>query len=303
MESHPTARLVFGQTRYVSFETVTSNRMHRHSYYEPCIVISGSGEFEHGPAVYQLRPGDLFVADRGVYHEIRSLETRDLKLCFLSFHVVTTHGAPTDSLLDSSDQAIVTDFLHEHRTHLAGQSHLIPLFEHVLRLVRRDKEYRQNRNYQDASRLLIRQIVSALADTASLSEATYSDLVRKRRVEDYVERHLHEPLRIAGIAAACGMSERTLRRKWSDWSTSSLPEHIRHRRIERACQLLLLPDIAISDVAYQVGVLNAPQFSRQFKAIKGITPREYRQRFFDGLPHEFSDAGLNQTEYRDVDSP
>ena len=72
-------------TRYVSFELVSRNRVHRHSFFEPCIVLSGKGEFEHGTAVFPLQEGDLFIADPGVYHEIRSLRTTDLGLYFLAF--------------------------------------------------------------------------------------------------------------------------------------------------------------------------------------------------------------------------
>ena len=67
-------------TRYVSFERVTRNRIHRHSFFEPCIVVSGEGEFEHGSKVFALREGDLFIANPGIYHEIRSLRTKDLPL-------------------------------------------------------------------------------------------------------------------------------------------------------------------------------------------------------------------------------
>src|SRR5258707_15172923 len=73
--------------RSVPFEQVPENRVARHSFFEPCIVLSGSGEFEHGSAVFSLREGDLFIANPGVYHEIRSLKTRDLGLYFLAFSI------------------------------------------------------------------------------------------------------------------------------------------------------------------------------------------------------------------------
>jgi hypothetical protein len=86
MKPEPAFELTFSSTRFVSFERVTRNRVHRHSFYEPCIVISGTGEFEHGAEQYALREGDLFIADPGIYHEIRSLKTKDLQLYFLAFN-------------------------------------------------------------------------------------------------------------------------------------------------------------------------------------------------------------------------
>ncbi len=49
--------------------------------------------------------------------------------------------------------------------------------------------------------------------------------------------------------------------------------------MERAAELLLLPDISVAEAGYQVGILSASQFSRQFRETRGLTPREYRQRY------------------------
>ncbi len=299
MTPYPVSHLVYGQTRYVSFESVNRNRVHRHSYYEPCIVISGNGEFEHGSAVYTLSRGDLFVADRGVYHEIRSVESKDLKLYFLSFHIVTGHDEPSRNRPSPLPGQSVADFLREHRSHLRGQTHLIPLFEHIWKLARRDSDYRKNRNYHDATALLLRQIIALLATSASLSEEDYSNHLQKRKVEELIEDRLHQPLRVTDLAEACGTSERTLRRRWRSWSARTLAEEINHRRMERACHLLLLPDIAVADVGYQVGISSPAQFSRLFKQVKGVTPGTYRRRFLDELPKNLPGDFPQLTEFLD----
>ncbi|MEM8685530.1 MAG: AraC family transcriptional regulator [Pseudomonadota bacterium] len=292
----------YSQTRYVSFESVVRNRLHRHSFYEPCIVISGSGEFEHGSRVFALSKGDLFIADRGVYHEIRSVESKDLRLYFLSFHIVKHRGAKTGHGQSSLSRRSVADFLLNHRLHLPGQSHLIPLFEHVTQLVRRDAGYRQDKYYHDASLLLIRQVISALATSALMSEEAYSDHLQKSKVEELIENRLHQALRVTDLASECAMSERTLRRKWRAWSSRTLPEEINRRRMQRACQLLLLPDIAVADVGYQVGIASPAQFSRQFKEAKGITPGAYRRRFLDEPPSGRLGDDPALTEYLDGDT-
>ena len=297
MQKHSKHHVIFGQARFVSFEAVDRNRVHRHSYFEPCIVISGSGEFEHGSRVFALRAGDLFLADRGVYHEIRSLRSRDLELYFLAVDIVTRHASGPGSSAGLLGQEVLADFLVDHRNHLAGQSQLIPLFEHVTRLVRRDPDYQSSANYQDACLLLLRQILTALTDSSVLSEAAYDERLQRSRVEEAIEDRLHQSVRIAELASACGMSERTLRRRWKLWSRRSLSEEINHRRVERACQLLQLPDISVADVAYQVGIASPAQFSRLFRKSRGYTPREYRQRFIEALPQALSGTDPERTEY------
>ena len=299
MVSFPQHRTTYGQARYVRFDTVSRNRLHRHAYFEPCIVISGTGDFEHGSETYRLGSGDLFVSDPGVFHEIRSVESRDLSLYFLPFHIVTRYARQRGRPGGLLEQSTIAEFLLDHRNHLSGQSQLVPLFEYVTRLARREFDAGQSIDYVDACQLLVRQVLSALTRSARLSEFDYRDQTRKNRIEELIESRLHDTLRVTDIARACGMSERTLRRRWRSWSERSLPDEINHRRIGRACQLLMLPDISIADVSDQVGITSAAQFSRLFKKFRGMSPREYRNRFAETLPQSLSGADREQTEYLD----
>jgi AraC-like DNA-binding protein len=109
---------------------------------------------------------------------------------------------------------------------------------------------------------------------------------------------LHQPLKVPEIARACGMSERNLRRKWKDWSARTLVQEIGYRRVERACQLLLLPDVAISRIAEEVGVADTAQFSRLFKGFKSISPGAFRRHHLAHVPDSASDQMPFLTEYQ-----
>ena len=289
-------RVGYSQCRQVSFAKVTRNHMHRHSYYEPCIVISGSGEFEHDSRSYVLQEGDLFVANPDTYHEIRSLRSRDLCLYFLGFYV-TRHlerrrVSPQPQLLQSS----LENFLVSHNQYLSAQWHLIPLFEHAMKLAIQQTQPLDNQFYNEASLLLINQILAAFAGE-SASTVDYSEQMHRKKIVEHIEQGLHKPLRVAELARACGMSERNLRRKWKNWSTRSLSDEINVRRVERACQLLLLPDISVADVGYQVGIRDPAQFSRLFKKIKHQAPGAYRRLHMNNISSEVADSKPFQTEY------
>jgi AraC-like DNA-binding protein len=297
----PLYHAALSATRYVSFEQVTRNRVHRHSFFEPCIVLSGTGEFEHGSAVFTLREGDLFIADPGVYHEIRSLRTTDLGLYFLAFSIARASRTPRSGEELGLRQETVAEFIRDHSVHLPGQSHLIPLFEHAMKLSRNDVGRTQSPFYGDAAILLLNQVIAALTESTRLSAEDHGHHQLTNRVADAIERRLHQPLRIATLARDCGMSERTLRRKWKNSRGSSLTSEINHRRIVRASHLLLLPDISIAEVGYQVGLESPAQFSRMFRGVKGLTPKEYRRKYLGRLPELSSDGPPSGTEFLDDD--
>jgi AraC-like DNA-binding protein len=297
----PLYHAALSATRYVSFEQVTRNRVHRHSFFEPCIVLSGTGEFEHGSAVFTLREGDLFIADPGVYHEIRSLRTTDLGLYFLAFSIARATRTSRSGEELGLRQETVAEFIRDHSVHLPGQSHLIPLFEHAMKLSRNDVGQTQSPFYGDAAILLLNQVIAALTESTRLSAEDHGHHQLTNRVADAIERRLHQPLRIATLARDCGMSERTLRRKWKNSRGSSLTSEINHRRIVRASHLLLLPDISIAEVGYQVGLESPAQFSRMFRGVKGLTPKEYRRKYLGRLPELSSGGPPSGTEFLDDD--
>src|ERR1700730_8307190 len=110
----PLYHAALSATRYVSFEQVTRNRFHRTSLFEPCIVLSGTGEFEHGSAVFSLREGDLFIANPGVYHEIRSLRTTDLGLYFLAFSIARASRTSRSGEQPRLRQGTIAELIRSH---------------------------------------------------------------------------------------------------------------------------------------------------------------------------------------------
>lgn len=297
MQNDPFIYISYNQTRYLSFERLRGTRPHRHSFYKVIIVISGSGDFSHGGQNYPLQSGDLLIANPDTYHEIKSSKGDALKLYVLCFFCTLQSDESNAQRQAQLDQTQLREFQHHHLNHLPGQAHLVPLFEHAMMLMRQQPEYPNNRFYHEATLLLISQIMAALACSIPSSKADYSEQLHRARVVATIENKLDKVLRIGGLAKACGMSERNLRRRWSSWSTRSLTDEILYRRIERACQLLLLPDMSIAEAGCQVGIHSAAQFSRLFKKVKKLSPGAYRRLHLSKHPESLPLSAPFATEF------
>ncbi len=77
------------------------------------------------------------------------------------------------------------------------------------------------------------------------------------------------------VAEIVGMSERTLQRRLAQ-SGSTYSEIVQEARFSIASDLLADSDLNIADIAFAAGYENAPHFSRAFKRLTGMTPRDYR---------------------------
>jgi AraC-like DNA-binding protein len=77
------------------------------------------------------------------------------------------------------------------------------------------------------------------------------------------------------VAEIVGMSERTLQRRLAK-SGSTYSDIVQDARFSIASDLMADSDLNIADIAFAAGYGNAPHFSRAFKRLTGMTPREYR---------------------------
>ncbi|HZW83819.1 MAG TPA: helix-turn-helix domain-containing protein, partial [Candidatus Deferrimicrobium sp.] len=102
-----------------------------------------------------------------------------------------------------------------------------------------------------------------------------------------VLKYIHEQyctdISIANLCNIANLSERQLRRLFSQFVGVSIKEYINNFRIERAEELLTNPTLGINQVGQLVGIGEKTHFCRTFKAIVGVSPSEYRKRQLENV--------------------
>ena len=84
---------------------------------------------------------------------------------------------------------------------------------------------------------------------------------------------------VTDLARELGISRSGLYDKMKQISGVPVLEFIRHRRFERACQLLKEGNMTVAEVGYAVGFSSPTYFSRAFKNYYGLLPTEYINKF------------------------
>jgi AraC family transcriptional regulator len=101
---------------------------------------------------------------------------------------------------------------------------------------------------------------------------------RLKRATDYIAAHLSEPITLAGIAAATGLTSMHFAAQFRI-STGVRPhEYLIRCRIERAQTLLAGSYQALVDVAFEVGFSTQAHFTTVFHRVVGVTPGIWRQQ-------------------------
>ena len=95
---------------------------------------------------------------------------------------------------------------------------------------------------------------------------------------DTIRNSIHDELRIADLASACGMSESTFRREFHRYAGVSPKQYILERKINKAKQMLRSGCYPIKEICMILGFFDDAYFSKIFKKSTGMTPMQYAER-------------------------
>ncbi len=117
----------------------------------------------------------------------------------------------------------------------------------------------------------VEQYKSCMAAAANEENAVAS-------VKRYIREHLSENMSRELLADTVYFTSDYLSHLFKKETGYSLTNYIIHERIERAKVLLAQNKLSIREVAAACGFDNVSYFSRQFRSMTGMTPREYRKQ-------------------------
>lgn len=98
-----------------------------------------------------------------------------------------------------------------------------------------------------------------------------------KRIDDYIDAHLAESIRLADLAAEVGLSEAHFSRRFRRAVGISPYQHVLACRMQRAMGLLSGAHRSVLDVALDVGFQDAAHFSRSFRQHVGVSPLAWRK--------------------------
>lgn len=93
---------------------------------------------------------------------------------------------------------------------------------------------------------------------------------------DLADARYAEPLSVADLAAAAGLSRAHFSREFRRVFGESPHQYLLTRRLERAADLLRTTDRPVVEICFAVGARSPGSFATSFRRVYGLTPRAYR---------------------------
>lgn len=101
-----------------------------------------------------------------------------------------------------------------------------------------------------------------------------------QRAKEYIEERQAEDLSLGQVAKAVNTSTFHFCKMFRKATGLTFTDYVSRVRIEKAKNLLLNPNLRVSEIAYEVGFQSLTHFNRVFKKISGQSPTQFRLRLF-----------------------
>lgn len=95
----------------------------------------------------------------------------------------------------------------------------------------------------------------------------------------FIHTNYGEKITLDDIASAAAISGRECLRTFNLCLHETPIEYLTNYRINMAKEMLKVTSKSITDIALEVGFSNAAYFTKVFKQVRGITPKEYRKLY------------------------
>ncbi|GIU17067.1 AraC family transcriptional regulator [Shewanella sp. c952] len=108
--------------------------------------------------------------------------------------------------------------------------------------------------------------------------AIRSSFSRIERVLNFIHSHLDQPLSLEDIAEHSQCSRWQLQRIFQQQTGLNVAQYVREIKLSVAADKVLLGQSRMLDIAYELGFNSEVSFSRSFKQLFGVSPKQYQRR-------------------------
>ena len=256
--------------------------LHTHSFAELVVITHGSGIHHVAGQHISIGAGDIFVIRGERVHGYT--DVHDLHLINVLFDAQILETSLWD-LTELPGFHALFDLEPRWRGHGEVATHLhldhlsLARVEEKIQAIEAELQERETA-YQFMSVTCFLRLIGELSRWYSkASHPTARRLSRIGQALAFLEHHLEQDISMEELALTVGLSASTLNRAFRQ--AVGLPPKAYHMRLRlrRAALLLQTTDLNIGQVAEQCGFRDSNYFSRQFRHVMDMSPREYRRKF------------------------
>lgn len=141
----------------------------------------------------------------------------------------------------------------------------MPAFERLLHLLKILQRLAKSEEYE------------ILSSDSFPVEVNAQDQDRMKKIYEYVQGNFQGNIQLEAIAKETNMTIPAFCRYFKKLTQKTFIQFANEYRVAHACRLLSEDHLSIANVSYESGFNNLSHFNKQFRAVTGLSPRDYRK--------------------------
>ena len=212
---------------------------------------------------YRIRAGDLVLLPKGLQHQYSTDKNEPWSAYWIHFD-----GKQSENYIAHLNFPEYQPFCS-----IGYPPEINSLFQSMLEV--------RNKGYSQASLILaanqLKQLFTYLAVLTPQNKLLDGNDFHLESVHTLMKDHIYEKLDLDTLAASTNLSKYHFAKKYKQMTGNSPIQHFIHLKMEEACQLMDFSEKSISEIGEILGYGDSQYFSRLFKKVVGLSPRDYRK--------------------------
>lgn len=232
--------------------------------------IKGSGWFKLEDTLYDVPENYFFILPADKTHEYGSSENNPWYIYWI--HFKGKKAAAINLQLGEGAHFIAL----EDNSRINDR---ISLFDELLNIL----EGEMNESSITYANMSLNYLLSTFLYIKPFRDSKY--VINKEKNSFFISRATHfmsenieQKLTLSRLASHFGYSESYFYRLFLKETKYAPIDYFIHLKIERACQFLLNTNLKVNQISLKLGLEDSYYFSRIFKKIKGVSPKEFRKQ-------------------------
>ncbi|WP_298368376.1 helix-turn-helix transcriptional regulator [uncultured Lutibacter sp.] len=251
-------------------------KLHQHKEIQISVVLKGEGTFIIGDCVGTFKEQDIFVLGENLPHVFKRdascvKETEMVTLFFAknAFGELFFSLPEFENFKKFFEKSDLGYKVLSNKTELSNLMSGIGLLP----------KYNQFISFLEILRLISESEKQKLSSLINLKKYAGDEGKRMSDIFQYTMNNFQKEVSLQDVADIANMTPNAFCRYFKQRTNKTFVNFLIDIRIGNACKLLAKKnDLSITEISYKSGFNNLANFNRKFKAIKGITPSDYRKK-------------------------
>jgi len=246
---------------------VTNGFIRTLQHHELIFVCEGKGTIVIGENRYPMKKGMLFYIPPGVQ---QTIEPRDQN----PEHYMTVHFSGSRMVLGPDGKWIYLENIQNlHQPSAQKITDYTPLEELFEKLV--DTWNDKGPSYEFISGTLLRQLFIWVSQNNKRQSINYAVSLKIDQIIEYMRQNISSKVTLEELSGIAKLSIFYLSRTFKEATGYPIITYFNKMKIEKAKELLIEGNKKVKEVAYELGYSNEFYFSRMFKRVEGLSPKEF----------------------------